>query len=97
MLKKIIFEDFLNNNKLLIYHLCQQCFCFINKEIFFKKIIDCYHFYKKKNTDFILIKNILEFFNILVIESLIKKDKKMKAFVDKLKKAYKILEESKDK
>ena len=68
LLKKIIFEDFLNNNKLLIYHLCQQCFCFINKEIFFKKIIDCYHFYKKKNTDFILIKNILEFFNILVIE-----------------------------
>ena len=32
-------------------------------------------------------------FNILVIESLIKKDKKLKAFVDKLRKAYPILDE----
>ena len=48
-----------------------------------------------KNVNDDLHKKII--FNILVIESLIKKDKKMKAFVDKLKKAYKILEESKDK
>lgn len=34
-------------------------------------------------------------FNILVIESLIKKDKKMKAFVEKIKKKYPTLEESK--
>ena len=34
-------------------------------------------------------------FNIIVIESLIKKDKKMKAFVDKIKKTYPLLDESK--
>ena len=34
-------------------------------------------------------------FNILVIESLIKKDKKMKIFVDKIRKNYPILDESK--
>ena len=34
-------------------------------------------------------------FNILVIESLIKKDKKMKAFVDKIRKNYSVVEESK--
>ena len=34
-------------------------------------------------------------FNILVIESLIKKDKKMKSFVDKIKKNYPLLDESK--
>ena len=31
-------------------------------------------------------------FNILAIESLIKKDKKMKAFVDKIKKTYQMLD-----
>ena len=34
-------------------------------------------------------------FNILVIESLIKKDKKMKAFVDKIRKAYSSVDEFK--
>ena len=34
-------------------------------------------------------------YNILVIESLIKKDRKMKAFVDKIKKNFPIVEESK--
>ena len=34
-------------------------------------------------------------FNILVIESLIKKDKKMKSFVDKIRKTYPLLDESK--
>ena len=34
-------------------------------------------------------------FNIIVIESLIKKDRKMKAFVEKIKKSYPILDESK--
>ena len=34
-------------------------------------------------------------FNILVIESIIKKDKKMKSFVDKIRKTYPLLDESK--
>ena len=66
-LKKIIFENFINNNILLIYHFCQQCFCFLNKEIFFKKIFSCYRKYKN-NTPKEKIKNLIEFVNILVIE-----------------------------
>ena len=58
----------------------------------------------EKNTDDekeIIFKNVKEdlhkviIFNILVIESLIKKDKKMMAFVDKIKKAYPSLKETK--
>ena len=68
MLKKIIFEDFLNNNILLIYHFCQQCFCFVSKEIFFKKIIDCYHYYKNAKLGLDLLKNLIDFINIVVVE-----------------------------
>ena len=67
MLKKIIFEDFMNKNELLIYHFCQQCFCFINKDIFFKKIFDCYKFYKN-NISIVKLKNLIDFINILIIE-----------------------------
>ena len=67
LLKKIIFEDFIKKNVLLIHHFCQQCFCFVNKEIFFKKIFHCYKFYKK-NTSKGKLKNLIEFVNILVIE-----------------------------
>ena len=66
LLKKIIFEDFINNNILLINHFCQQCFSFINKEIFFRKIFHCYKFYKNK-TPKEKLQNLIEFINILVI------------------------------
>ena len=67
LLKKIIFEDFIKNNILLIHHFCQQCFCFVNKEIFFRKLFYCYNFYKK-NTSKTKLNNLIEFINILVIE-----------------------------
>lgn len=67
MLKKIIFDDFMNKNELLIYHFCQQCFCFINKDIFFKKIFDCYKFYKN-NISLTNLKNLVDFINVLIIE-----------------------------
>ena len=67
LLQKIIKEDFINNNLLLIHHFCQQCFCFINKEIFFIKIFNCYKYYKN-NTSKKKLKNLIEFINILVIE-----------------------------
>ena len=68
MIKKIIFENFMNDNVLLLYHFCQQCFCFVNKEVFFKKLINCYKYYKNKNTSLNYIKNLIEFINILIIE-----------------------------
>ena len=68
LLKKIIFDDFINNHLLLIYHFCQQCFCFLDIDIFFKKIFHCYEIYKKKNIPLYKLKNLIEFINILVIE-----------------------------
>ena len=67
LLKKIIFDDFIKNNILLVYHFCQQCFCFVNKEIFFRKIFHCYKHYKD-NTPKEKLKNLIEFVNILIIE-----------------------------
>ena len=52
LFKKIIFENFLTKNALLIYHFCKQCFCFVIKEIIFKKLFDCYKTYMNKKTPF---------------------------------------------
>ena len=68
LLKKIIFENFLEKNTLLIYHFCQQCFCFVTKDILFKKLFDCYKIYKDKKIPLDKIKNLIEFINILVVE-----------------------------
>ena len=68
LLKKIIFENFLEKNTLLIYHFCQQCFCFVTKDILFKKLFDCYKIYKEKKIPLDKIKNLIELINILVIE-----------------------------
>ena len=68
LLKKIIFENFLEKNNLLIYHFCQQCFCFVTKDILFKKLFDCYKIYKEKKIPLDKIKNLIEFINILVVE-----------------------------
>ena len=68
LLKKIIFENFLEKNTLLIYHFCQQCFCFVTKDILFKKLFDCYKIYKEKKIPLDKIKNLIGFINILVVE-----------------------------
>ena len=68
LLKHIIFEKYLEKYTLFIYHFSKQCFCFLDKEILFKKIFACYNFYKKKEIDFCYLKNLIMFINILVIE-----------------------------
>ena len=68
LLKKIIFEKYLEKYTLLIYHLCQQCFCFVDKEILFKKLFGCYKFYKMKKIDFCYLINLIKFINVLIIE-----------------------------
>ena len=68
LLQKIINDDFINDNILLIYHFCQQCFCFVNKEIFFRKLFSCYRYFKKNNTPKEHLYNLVDFINILVIE-----------------------------
>ena len=66
-LKKIIFDDFIKNNILLTYHFCQQCFSFVNKEIFFRKIFHCYKYYKD-NIPKEKLRNLIDFVNLLIIE-----------------------------
>ena len=68
LLKKIIFEDFINKNLLIIKHFSQQCFCFVDIDIFFKKIFHCYKVYKNKGISLDKLKNLIEFINILIVE-----------------------------
>ena len=68
LFKKIVKENFLEKNPVLIYSFCQQCFCFLDKKILFNKIINCYNYYKEKKTPIEQIRNILKFLNILIIE-----------------------------
>jgi len=68
LLKKIVYEDFLRKHASEILHFCQQCFCFVNADIFFGKILNCYKYYRKKNVSYEKLANLIEFFNILIIE-----------------------------
>ena len=68
MLKEIIFNEFLIKYALNVYHFSQQCFAFIKKEILFKKIWNCYLYYKRKDIPFDKLKNLFDFLGILVIE-----------------------------
>ena len=68
LLKKIVIDDFLENNILLIYHFCQQCFCFIDTITLFTKINNCYIFFRSQGALPKYLSNIITFFNILVIE-----------------------------
>ena len=68
LLKKIVTENFIDQNPIQIYSFCQQCFCFIQKELLFNKIFNCYNFYKEKKAPISQIGNLIKFLNILVIE-----------------------------
>lgn len=68
LLKKIIFENFIDKNPILIYAFCQQCYCFLDKELLFNKIFNCYNYYKEKKIPITQLGNLIKFLNILVIE-----------------------------
>ena len=68
LLRKIIFENFIEKNPIEIFSFCQQCYCFIDKELIFNKIFNCYNFYKEKKLPINQIGNLIKFLNILVIE-----------------------------
>ncbi len=67
LLKKIVLEDFLKKYADIINHFCQQCFCFIKVDNFFKKIFNCYKYYRKKLKIEKVI-HLVDFFNALIIE-----------------------------
>lgn len=68
LLKKIVIDDFIEKNQLLIYYFCRQCFCFIDIQILFNKITNCYDYYRTKGVPAPYLSNLITFFNILVIE-----------------------------
>ena len=68
LLKKIIFENFIEKNPIIIYSFCQQCYCFLDKELLFNKIFNCYNYYKEKKIPMNQLGNLIKFLNILVIE-----------------------------
>ena len=68
LLKKIVTENFIEKNPIQIFSFCQQCFCFIDREILFNKIFECYNFYKEKKTPMSQLANLIKFLSILVIE-----------------------------
>ena len=68
LLKKIVTENFIEKNPIQIFSFCQQCYCFMDKDIMFNKIINCYNYYKEKKIPITQIGNLIKFLNILVIE-----------------------------
>ena len=68
LLKKIVKENFIEKNPIQIYAFCQQCYCFLDKDIMFNKIFNCYNFYKNKKIPLVQIGNLINFLNILIIE-----------------------------
>ena len=68
LLKKIVNENFLEENPIKIYSFCQQCFCFIERDILFNKIFNCYDYYKNKKITMSSFCKLIKFLNILVIE-----------------------------
>ena len=68
LLKKIVIDDFIEKNILIIYSFCQQCFCFLETKILFNKIAHCFQFYRSQGVPTKYLSNIITFFNILIIE-----------------------------
>lgn len=70
LLKKIIQNDFYKKNNEILYAFIKQSFSFIKKEIFIKKIINCYKHYKKSEpfSKNINLDNLIYFLNAYIIE-----------------------------
>ena len=68
LLKKIATSDFFDKHINKIYNFSQQCFCFIQAEILFQKIINCYNFLKKVKVPYIHARKLIYFFDLLLVE-----------------------------
>ena len=73
LIKKIIYDNFLDNNISLIYHFCQQCFSFMKIEEIYNQILNYIEIIEKENNNDINLEekkfnNIYEFSKILLIE-----------------------------
>ena len=68
LLKKIVENDFNKKNHEILYAFIRQSFSFLKKDIFIKKIINCYKHYSKINTPLNKIENLIYFLNVYIIE-----------------------------
>ena len=68
LLKKIITSNFMENSFDNVNNFVQQCFSFIDVDILFSKIINCYSYYQQLNLPFNQIKNLIQFTNGLIVE-----------------------------
>ena len=68
LLKKIITNNFMEKSFNNVNNFIQQCFSFIDIEILFSKIINCYNYYQQLSIPFNQIKNLIQFTNALIIE-----------------------------
>ena len=68
LLKKIVETDFIQKNGEILYAFIRQSFYFINKEIFIKKIINCYEHYNRRNIELYKLSNLIYFLNAYVIQ-----------------------------
>ena len=67
-LKKIVTSNFIDDYFEYTFNFIEQCFFFMKREIVFKKIINCYEYYKDLEVPFIQRKKLIHFMNILVIK-----------------------------
>ena len=68
LLKKIVECDFSKKNYEILYAFIRQSFSFIKKDIFIKKIINCYNHYKRLNLPLNKLENLIYFLNAYTIE-----------------------------
>ena len=68
LLKKIVENDFSRKNYDILYAFIRQSCSFIKKDIFIKKIINCYRHYKKLHISTYKLTNLINFLNAYIIE-----------------------------
>jgi hypothetical protein len=68
LLKKIVENDFSKKNSEILYAFIRQSFSFMKKDIFIKKIINCYRHYKKLKISSSNLGNLIYFLNAYIIE-----------------------------
>ena len=68
LLKKIVENDFNKKNYEILYAFIRQSFSFMKKDIFIKKIINCYRHYKQLNRSLNNRFNLIFFLNAYILE-----------------------------
>ena len=68
LLKKIVENDFIKKDSEILYAFIRQSFYFIKKDIFLKKIINCYEHYKTINIEMNKLANLIYFLNAYIIQ-----------------------------